>query len=135
MATTRPNSRLKLGLSKDITPVNENKAKEYGLLVDYEWCTGCHSCEVACQMENHLEAGKYGITVFEFGPQLDAEGKWEWTFLPMPTSYCDLCAERTEMGKLPTCVHHCQSNVMYWGPLTELAEKLAEKPTQVLFSL
>ena len=29
------------------TPVS--KANEYGLLIDYEFCTGCHTCEVACK--------------------------------------------------------------------------------------
>ena len=24
-------------------------AEKYGLLIDYTWCTGCHSCEMACK--------------------------------------------------------------------------------------
>ncbi|MEG0374283.1 MAG: 4Fe-4S dicluster domain-containing protein [Raoultibacter sp.] len=41
----------------------------------------------------------------------------------MPTRLCDLCAERTAAGKLPTCVHHCQAGVMVYGPIEELAGK------------
>ena len=33
------------------------------------------------------------------------------------------------------CVHHCQSGVMYYGTMEELAKKAAEKPKMVLFSL
>ena len=63
----------------------------YGLLIDYEWCTGCHTCE------------------------------------------CDLCAERVGKGKVPTCVHHCQAKCIEYGPVDELAAKLAEKPKQSIF--
>lgn len=111
------------------------KAGEFGLLIDYEYCTGCHSCEVACQRELGLAPKDHGIAVFEYGPVEIAEDKWEWKFLPMPTDRCDLCADRTAMGKLPSCVHHCQANVMYYGPLSELAAMMADKPTQVLYSM
>lgn len=118
------------------TPVSkETKAKEYGILIDYEFCTNCHTCEVACKKELGLPSGQNGIKVLEYGPIKNVKGDWEWTYLPLPTELCDLCAERTAQGRLPKCVHHCQSGVMYWGPLPELAEKLAEKPKQVLFSL
>ncbi|MFC1640021.1 4Fe-4S binding protein [Gemmatimonadota bacterium] len=30
-----------------MTNTNMNNP-EYGLLIDYEYCTGCHACEVAC---------------------------------------------------------------------------------------
>ena len=33
----------------------------YGLLIDTEWCSGCHSCEMACQMEHALPVGQTGI--------------------------------------------------------------------------
>ena len=32
------------------------------------------------------------------------------------------------MGKLPTCVHHCQSACMKYGTVDELAEKAKEMP-------
>lgn len=110
-------------------------AKNHGLLIDYEYCTGCHTCEVACQRELNLAPKEYGITVFEYGPVENKKDEWEWKFLPMPTDRCDLCAERTAMGKLPSCVHHCQANVMYYGTLEELSKMMADKPTQVLYSL
>ena len=36
-----------------------------GLLIHYDYCTGCHSCEVACQQEHDFPAGKCGIRVTE----------------------------------------------------------------------
>ncbi|MCI8340630.1 MAG: oxidoreductase [Eggerthellaceae bacterium] len=108
---------------------------ENGLLIDYEYCTDCHSCEIACQMHLGLPAEQWGIRVLEYGPIKDVNGKWEWTYLPMPTDLCDGCADRTAEGRLPMCVHHCQSGVMFYGPMEELAKKAAEKPKMVLFSL
>src|SRR4030042_4521764 len=29
----------------------------HGLLIDYEYCTGCHTCEIACSQEYHWPAG------------------------------------------------------------------------------
>lgn len=110
------------------------KANEYGLLIDYEFCTNCHTCEVACKKEHDFPVGQYGIKTLEFGPNQKLNGKWEWTYIPLPTDQCDLCAQRTEKGKLPTCVHHCQSGIMYYGILDELLEKAKEKPNMVLFT-
>ena len=42
-----------------------------GLLIDYEYCTGCHSCEVACREEHSFGIGTFGIKVMEDGPRLD----------------------------------------------------------------
>ena len=33
-------------------------AEKYGLLIDYQWCTGCHSCEMACKVEHGWQAGE-----------------------------------------------------------------------------
>ena len=34
-----------------------------GILVDYQYCTGCYSCEVACQSELELPLGQWGVRV------------------------------------------------------------------------
>ena len=103
-----------------------------GLMIDYEYCTGCQSCELACKNEHGFPLDKWGIKMMEFGPFEMEEGKLEWNYLPFPTSYCDLCAERVEEGRWPTCVHHCQSQVMEYGPIEELAGRM-NKPFTVLF--
>lgn len=113
-----------------------------GILIDYEWCTGCHSCEMACRKEHGLSDEEYGIKVSEFIWPMQAEGldwqhtdKWQYSYVPIPLDACDLCAERTSAGKLPTCVHHCQAQCMAYGEIEELAARLAEKPKQALFCL
>lgn len=107
--------------------------KTYGLLIDYEYCTGCQSCEVACKEEHNYPVGQWGIRVLDDGPWEMEEGVFNWNKLPTPTDLCDLCSDRTQKGKEPTCVHHCLANVMYYGTVAELAPKLAEKSKQVLF--
>ena len=90
-----------------------------GLLIDYNFCTGCHSCEMACKAEHGFD-------------QLP-DGSWEYNFIPTPTDRCDLCAERVEEGRLPTCVHHCQGLCMYFGPVEDLARKMTSSH-MVLFT-
>lgn len=106
-----------------------------GLLIDYEFCTGCHSCEVACKKELNLPAGQFGIKVLEDGPRRLINGKYEWRYIPTPTDQCNLCADRVAAGKLPTCVHHCQASVMTYGTIEELAVKASEKAKTVLFTV
>jgi Fe-S-cluster-containing dehydrogenase component len=104
-----------------------------GLLIDYEYCTNCHTCEVGCKVEREIPDGKWGIKVFEVGPWQIDDDHWQLVFVPVPTDLCDLCASRTAKGKKPTCVHNCYSQCMVYGPVEELAKELEKKPRQVLF--
>jgi anaerobic dimethyl sulfoxide reductase subunit B (iron-sulfur subunit) len=36
-------------------------------------------------------------------------------------------------GKKPSCVHHCQADIMRFGPVEELAKELEAKPWQFLW--
>lgn len=102
----------------------EIKKGEYGLLVDYEYCSGCQACVTACKMEHNMPTGDFGIKILQDGPRESSDGVWEFNYLPMPTHLCDLCADRLDAGKLPICVHHCQSGCMAYGPIEELATKV-----------
>lgn len=112
---------------------------KYGLLIDLEYCSGCQSCEVACKAEHDFPVGKWGIRVFEDGPwALDGDGgkstkTWNWNKVPVPTNLCDLCEDRVNAGKEPSCVHHCLADCMKFGTIEELATELAAKPQQVLW--
>ena len=86
----------------------------YGLLIDYEYCTGCQSCEVSCKMEHDFPVGKWGIRVFDDGP-------WE------------IDPKRFNCGREPICVHHCLANVMHYGPVEELAAMMDGSMKKVLF--
>ena len=109
------------------------------ILINYDYCTGCNSCEVACKKILGLPKGEFGIKVAEVGPFQYSEregvkGVWEWTYLPIITQACDLCADRVAQGHEPTCVKHCQAQVLKYGDLEDLAKELARKPKQTLFS-
>lgn len=105
----------------------------YGLLIDYEYCSGCHSCEVACQEYHDFPAGTWGIQVQDNGPWKKPDGGWNWNRIPVPTDLCDLCIDRTSKGQDPFCVHHCLADVMRFGPVEDLAKELEKKPKQVLW--
>ena len=99
-----------------------------GILINTEYCTGCHSCEVACKKELGLAEGEYGIKLTETGPWKygtgGAKGQWEWTWTPVITKACDMCEARVAKGKMPMCVQHCQAWCMYYGEVEELARKI-----------
>ena len=106
--------------------------KAYGLLINYEFCTGCHSCEVSCQMEHDLPVDRWGIKIQKVGPWQIEGDRYQYDFVPVPTDQCNLCAERTDAGREPICVHHCLANVLYYGTVEDLSKKLADKPKQML---
>lgn len=104
----------------------------YGLLFDYEYCTGCSSCVVSCKEEHGYPVGKSGITLFDDGPWEIEPKRYNWNKFALPTDLCDLCKDRTAKGREPLCVHHCLANVIRYGTVEELAKKLEEKPKQLL---
>lgn len=108
--------------------------QRYGLLIDYEFCTGCHSCETACKVELGLTFGQWGIKLAVDGPRKLENGRWEFNNVPIPTSLCTLCEHRVKEGKAPTCVQHCQAGIMFYGTVEELSKQMADKPKMVLFA-
>lgn len=102
----------------------------YGLMIDNEYCTGCHTCEIACRNELELPMGQWGIKLLELGPWKKLDGRWETKFVPVPTTYCDLCSERVSSGGIPSCALHCLANVIEYGTLEELAKKMEERGSQ-----
>ncbi len=104
-----------------------------GLLIDYDYCTGCYSCSVACQQEHDYPAGTNGIKVTEFIlPGVTTEVSVN--YLPFPTDHCNLCPQLTRKGERPACVKHCQAACMMYGPVSELAKELEKKSKMVLFT-
>lgn len=111
-----------------------NSLPENGLLIDYEFCTGCHSCEIACKQEYNLPAGKWGIKVLEVGPMEIGENRFFLAYIPVPTKLCTLCEGRTRKGLMPSCVQHCQARAMKFGSIEELAEEMRKKPQMLLWA-
>lgn len=104
-----------------------------GLLIDFEYCTGCFTCQVACAQEYNRPKDQVGMQVMET-VTIKADGAPYLAFLPFPTENCNLCIGRTRSGGQPTCVKHCMANVIQYGPVDELAEKMS-KPRMVLYSI
>ena len=111
------------------------KYADYGLLIDYKYCTNCRSCEVACQQEKGLASDQFGIRVLESKAERKGDvidDAWDWAYVPMPTWRCDLCAERLDAGRKPMCVKHCLAACMQVGPMDELAERAKELGDKVV---
>lgn len=106
-----------------------------GLLINYAYCSGCHSCEIACKNEHDIPLGKWGIKVTEDGPWKLPNGEWHWDCVPVPTELCDLCADRVAEGREPSCVQHCQAKVMRYGSVEELAKKADDLGKKVVIFL
>jgi Fe-S-cluster-containing dehydrogenase component len=104
----------------------------YGLLIDYEYCTGCYACQVACAQEYNWPAGMGGIRVQEIVQNLPND-KHYLMFLPVPTELCSLCPKRTQKGLKPACVQHCMAACMRYGKIEELSKEIT-KPRMALWS-
>lgn len=100
------------------------KNTKYALLVDYEYCSGCHTCEVACQKEHGFRPEELGIVLHQLGPVEHTPKVWQFDNIPIPTDLCDHCAVRVTKGKLPSCVHNCQAKCMSFGTIDEMAEAM-----------
>jgi Fe-S-cluster-containing dehydrogenase component len=110
-----------------------SKSSENGLLIDYEYCTGCFACTVACCQEHGWDAPLSGMKVMEIVQDMPND-KAYLTFLPFPTELCVLCKPRTREGLDPSCVKHCMANCLSFGKLRDLALELEKKPRMVLWS-
>ncbi len=105
------------------------------LLIDYGYCSGCHSCELACRNELELGLNEWGIRVLEDGPRKLPNGTFQWDYVPHPTDLCTGCAERVAEGLAPACVQTCQAKVMYYGTPQEMAQKMEEIGENVMMYL
>lgn len=105
------------------------------ILIDYDWCTGCHSCELACQMELGLPVGQTGVVVTEIGPWEYGEGKWQLSYDISLTGQCNLCEHRTSKGKLPSCVQICQAKCLSFGTVEDLAKEMSSGSKQALITI
>jgi Fe-S-cluster-containing dehydrogenase component len=103
-----------------------------GLLIDYEYCTGCRSCQVACAQEYNWPAGMGGMSVNEIVQNLPNDGAY-LAYVPFPTELCILCRPRTKKGLKPACVQHCMAECMTFGPVEELAKQMSKKSRMVLW--
>ncbi len=96
---------------------------KYAMIIDYGYCTDCHTCEISCRKEKHLPLEEWGIKVQQIGPA-KIEGEWEWDYVPVPSRACDLCVDRIEAGNVPLCQLHCLANVIDVVPIEEVGKRM-----------
>ena len=72
--------------------------KHYSIIVEAERCTGCYSCTVACQQENHLPADMQWIRVVTSGPR-KAGDKLVMDVIP---TFCTNCSNAPCKEVCPT---------------------------------
>lgn len=97
----------------------------YAMLINYGYCTGCHTCEISCRKEKGLPLEEWGIKLAELGPK-KLGGTWEWDYVPVPSRLCDLCVDRIAEGKKPACELHCLAHVINVAPVEEVSQRLVE---------
>lgn len=96
----------------------------YAMIIDYKYCTGCHTCEISCRKEKGFSLDEWGIKLSEQGP-VEMEGKWMWNYVPIPSDLCDLCEERIAEGRKPACEHHCLAQCIEVVPEEEVTETIS----------
>ena len=58
-----------------------------GMLINYDYCTGCHTCEVACRVEHGFPDDQGGVAVAQTGPWEYAPDRYQFRACPSsPTS-------------------------------------------------
>ena len=108
---------------------------KWGMLIDIHYCTGCHTCEVACEQERHLKVNQFGIkiteTILDEGGE---DGRVNIDYVPYVTNLCNFCLGRVAKGGKPSCVKHCLSQCITFGTAEEVLEaaKTAKKPIMFL---
>ena len=108
-----------------------------GILVDMNYCTGCHACEVACKQENQYPVGICGIKIHEL---IMEEGlntdRVHFDYYPHVTTHCNLCASRISSGEdtEPACCKHCGTFSLHYGDIEDLVKMMETMPRAVLHS-
>jgi len=114
--------------------MSEIKISQYGMLIDYEYCTGCMTCVVACKQEYNHSAGKIGgVEVQELIHTLP-NGKVYLTNMPFFTEVCVFCTKRVKKGMEPACVKHCMANILTFGKIDDLKKEIPKKRKAILWT-
>ena len=114
--------------------MSDSKKSQYGMLIDYEFCTGCKTCIVACKQEYNHKPGKVGgIEVQELIQELPND-KLYITNMPFFTRACVFCTARIKQNLEPACVKHCMANVLTFGEIKDLQKLIPEKRKAVIWT-
>lgn len=78
----------------------------YGLLIDLKRCIGCHTCTMACKMENGIADGSWIRVETVGGPHMDTpSGKYPDLRMHYLPRVCNHCAQ-------PRCIPACPTQAI-----------------------
>lgn len=77
------------------------------MLIDLKRCIGCHTCTVACKMENNIRKGSWIRVETIGGPHMDTpEGKYPSVSMYYMPKMCNHC-------KQPACLPACPTHAIF----------------------
>lgn len=96
--------------------------KHYGFVIDVHRCIGCHTCSIACKVENNLPEGMlWNRTVTDGGESMDTPaGVWPNVKKDYFTIACQHCEN-------PACVKVCPVGATYKDPETGVVRQDYDK--------
>ena len=81
--------------------------KQYGILVDLKRCIGCHTCTMACRMENNIQVGSWIGVETVGGPHADtAKGTYPNVSMYFVPKMCNHCRHPPCLPTCPTSAIH-----------------------------
>ena len=95
------------------------------ILINLKRCTGCWTCSLACKVGNKLAEDEWWqhVRTIGSGAGIDEPGGiWpdvHMSWMPMHTTDCTLCGERTAGGQEPYCTYNCPTRAMTFGDLDD----------------
>ena len=82
-------------------------SKRYGIVIDLERCIGCHTCSIACKLENGIEEGSWIKVETVGGRGMDtASGEFPDVKMHFLPKLCMHCAK-------PPCIDACPLGAIY----------------------
>lgn len=102
------NRRFPVRVSPEAEGTEAMGSERQALLVDWDRCVGCFTCEVACKQEH----GEKRIHVNMLGPVHGKDGETRMEAIPLATQSCDLCQSRLARGEDPACVNACPTKAL-----------------------
>ena len=96
--------------------------KRYGLVIDTKKCAGCHTCALACKMENNIPDGVWwNRALTEGGSGMDT---LSGTYRNASKSYLTVSCQHCEN---PACVKVCPVGATYKDPETGVVRQDYDK--------
>jgi len=92
--------------------------KDGAVVIDYNWCIGCHYCVVACPYwARHFNWDDPEIPKEEFNPQTHYLSNRPRERGVMEK--CTFCLHRTRKGRLPACLEACPTGARVFGNILD----------------